>query len=477
MMRNTPIRLLLAVLLITDLAVSFHQYYHQPFDGDLVLIAAPAEHYATVLTSPFGGEAIFRGKNYAGSNRHFAHRTMYEYFRMAPLVFQRFFSPVTSLYVSAACIKLLAQLLILSGLSAWVVGHFRWWRTEFLAIAVFLTPFFQTNGNAYYPNMGIIDHAVTYVFFYALPLGVLLLVAFPFRRAFVRRGRFGWSVLELLGMTAGIVYLAFSGPLLPPLLLLAIGWIFLANGYQNRRNLIAGNWKKWKPLPFSASVWFVITFALIGSGYSQILAGYNLENQSAPSIALLAAVARMGEGLFFILTSKLGIPLVLVPLVGLLQLHKKRLPNRSVLRRNLCWLALFLLSYLVLLPLGGVRDYRPNLLRYDTFLPVTLGLLFALAALSYALWQHLPTRGRLYLGSGLGLLFLIFTLADGFGKSENTCERETLERIRASAAVQFHLPECRVFSWNTQPNPELQEHLSEMLVRWNIRTERVTLHR
>lgn len=61
-----------------------------------------------------------------------------------------------------------------------------------------------------------------------------------------------------------------------------------------------------------------------------------------------------------------------------------------------------------------------------------------------------------------------------FGSYTN---KDILEYIHTSAAVQFNLPECTVFSWNTHPNPELQEHLSEMLVRWNVRTERVTLRR
>lgn len=42
------------------------------------------------------------------------------------------------------------------------------------------------------------------------------------------------------------------------------------------------------------------------------------------------------------------------------------------------WIGVFSLFYILLLPLGGYRDYRPNVLRHDTILPITLSLIFVL---------------------------------------------------------------------------------------------------
>ncbi|MFK7932256.1 MAG: hypothetical protein AB8G22_02020 [Saprospiraceae bacterium] len=466
-------------MLLADLGHSFMQYYQQPFDGDVVPIVAPSEHNSTVLTSPFGGKALIAGEHYAGSNRYFAHQTMYSYFRIVPVALQSFLSPISSIYASAALFKLVTHILLMAVIAAFIIGHFKWWRNEFLAICVLITPFFQTEGGGFYHNIGIIDQAVTYTFFYAFPIALLLLVGFAFYRIYVLEQRQSWTILEKVVLPLLMVYLAFSGPLIPPLVILAFGWFVLAKLFALRKQIFANDWSFF--FFINAAKWhlaYALFFVLLCI-YSHFLSGFNSENQIA--LPLLTGLNKLGVGIVFIATSKLAIPLILLTLIAQFVFIKKYPPTDDLgkrLLRLLPWLWLFLLTYLLLLPLGGVRDYRPNFIRHDTFIPITLGLIFTIGILAKIFWQTIPVIARKYSVGGLMIVALTFTLADGLPQNNYKCERATLLELATEKSATYTLQkDCTFFSWGTNSAPELQRLISEMLVIWNIRAEPIELVR
>jgi hypothetical protein len=139
---------------------------------------------------------LLEGERYAAPNRFFAHWTMAHYFRHVPLALQSFLSPIDSVYAAAALAKTAIQLLLI-----WL-----------LAAAV-ITPLFQTFG--YNGLMGVIDKSVTFTFFFALPMGLLLLFFLPFYKKMRMPAAMqaGWAFLAL--------FLALNGPLVPGVVLVA----------------------------------------------------------------------------------------------------------------------------------------------------------------------------------------------------------------------------------------------------------------
>jgi hypothetical protein len=51
--------------------------------------------------------------------------------------------------------------------------------------------------------------------------------------------------------------------------------------------------------------------------------------------------------------------------------------------RILMWIGIFTFMYIMLLPFGGYRPYRPRIIRYDTFMPVTIALIYYFGASTY----------------------------------------------------------------------------------------------
>lgn len=482
-MNQMPFKLLLKLgilfLICFDLGHSYLQYHQQAFDGDVVPIVAPSAHNATILTSPFGGKAIVAGERYAGSNRYFAHQTMYTYFRFVPQVLQTFLSPVQSLYASAALFKLLTHVSLLLLITTFISGHLKWWRNDFLAICLLITPFFQTNGKGFYHNIGIIDQAVTYTFFYAFPLALLLMIGFAFYRIYVLQQSQQWTRLEKVILPFLMLYISFSGPLIPPLVILVFGWFILHQLFKYRTAILVRNWSIFNLK--KEAIWHLgyAIFLVVLCLYSHFLSSFNSEHQV--SLPFLQALEKLGNGIAFIATSKLAIPLILLTLITQFIFIKKYPPTENLERRLvglLPWLWLFLLSYLLLLPLGGIRDYRPNFIRHDTFIPITLGLIFTSGLLAKILWQTLPTNYRKHLVAGLLLVALAFTLADDLPQNNYQCERGTLMALTVEQSATYQLPsDCTFFSWNIDSAPELQQLITEMLLVWNIRQKPIELVR
>ena len=97
---------LLYVLLIGVFTLyHFAQHYHEPLDGDVADVILPSKRYSEVLTDPFGIQVLLKGKQYAGTNRFFAHQSMRLYMLTVPFGLQYFLDPIESIYWSIAIFK------------------------------------------------------------------------------------------------------------------------------------------------------------------------------------------------------------------------------------------------------------------------------------------------------------------------------------------------------------------------------------
>jgi hypothetical protein len=434
----------LSILLLSlDLVFSFYQHSKQAMQGDLVAIVLPQEHYAPILERPFGFEAVFGGERYAGSNRYMIHQSLYLYYNHVPNWFSAWMNPVDSLYTATALFKTLLQLGLCLLLAAYAFGAFalRDWR--FWVIALCMAAFFQTFG--FRSQMGIIDPSIVYTFFYAFPLGLLMLFFFPWYQLIIgEKKQFSSWMYPIWALLA--VFLAFSGPLVPPLAVM-IGSVLLLHAF----------WKK-----THRASWLLVSLVLFCL-YSLYLGTFNAENAAGPPLA--ERYALLAKGLFDIITNKIAWPVLLLALgLSFWQFHKNKLTSGyPQLGPLLLVLGGIMLAYLLLLPLGGYRSYRPDIIRYDTLMPVTFFVLVALGSLSYRLFLEKKRHSYFVV---LGLLLLVFWNADRT-KAGNACERAALLEMSRTGVADF--PEdCAVLSWKPVEEAYEREGIERMLERWGI---------
>ncbi|MEN0004967.1 MAG: hypothetical protein AAF798_12510 [Bacteroidota bacterium] len=441
------IKAVLLVLLLVDLSWSCLQYHHQPIGGDLTALVLPDARNATILEEPFGFKAIFEGERYVGTNRYFAHKSLAVYFKTVPFWIQHFVSPMESIYLSATLLKMAVHLGYILLLSCYILGGIARQPLAFLGTLLFCSALFQAYG--YYDTIGVIAGSPTYLSFYGIPILLFLFFLWPFYRSY-QLDDYQWSWHRYALLCPLILYLPFSGPLVAPLVLLSSPLVLFA---LRKKLGIAQN-------ILLVALWFLCL-------YSFYLGQFNAENQQA--LAYPEALRRMGSAVLFLLSSKLGLPLILSFLLinaGLLYRQRQFLLQDQWLFLGL---ALVLFVYLMALPLGGYRDYRPNILRHDTLIPVTLGLFWALGR---SCWYILPLlksyRRAIYL-SAIGLFLIIFTLADFNGLHANACERNLLQQLSQSTAEVVSLPAtCPLWAWGLTISPEQSETTGKLLFFWGI---------
>ncbi len=461
-----PLYALLALLLAADLTYSFLQYLHQPLDGDMAWNVVPAADVAPVLHDPLGFEAMVHGRTYPNPNRFFCHWVFRAYLGDAPLLLQSRFHAIDSVYLACAIAKLLIHLLLLFLLAAYATGSIDVRRLEFIGAAVLITPLFQANG--YRSYMGIIDPSTTYSFFYALPCALLLVYFLPvFLRAGADRGlrRHWWWTVPF----AFVVCL--SGPLNPGAVLVAVLLLIAQPLLSALRNGWAGPVPFLRSLPASYGPYLLPVVVL--SLYSLHLGRYNSITIET-LIPLADRFAQLPIGLYYLLTQKLGFP-VLIGVIGINLAIVSRDRSTAALRiiRTAKWITAFALIYVLLLPFGGYRDYRPHVVRYDTVMPVTLALFFLFATSTLHILNAL--RSRWYVVLPLAAM-AVFTMADEPGFHQDRCERAALEAIAASNEEVVALEqECSVVDWRPIHDPGLSELNAELLLIWRI-TDRKKLY-
>ena len=464
--------LFLITLLLTDIGYSFLQHYSTPFDGDMPGGIVPAEYVKPVLENPLGIKIFKEHTTYANPNRFFCHWSFYTYFNSVPFLLQKTTNPLNSAYLSCAIAKTIIQVLMIYLLALAVSGNLKF-KLEFLISAVLITPLFQTNG--YNNYMGIIDPSTTYTFFYALPAAVLLIYFIPFfLKYFYNKELKGFKYLKICWIPLALVC-SLSGPLNPGISLVVSLLLFIQVIYKNfsdskKNKLLSRFIFALKEIP--KDYYFFLLPISIFSIYSLFLGSYNA--LAWEKIPLSTLYFRLPQGLYYSLTRKLGFPIIIgILLINTIIINKK-FPNEEgkKILKAFKWIGFFSLVYILLLPLGGYRIYRPNVLRYDTILPITLLLIFIFGKTTLFIFKNISKRQKMWYIPLIILVLTIFTNSDEAIFNKNKCERNGIMQIAQSSDSIVKIDgNCTVLSWTIIEKPSDSELKTKLLRKWNIISE------
>lgn len=466
---------LLLLFVLGDLGYSFIQHSNQPLDGDMAGGIVPAEDVKMVLKHPLGLEALISGQTYSNPNKFFSHWIFKEYFTAVPVALQNFTQPIESVYLSCALAKTAIQAALIFLLAFVVSGTGSVFRLDFMAAAALVTPLFQTNG--YRGYMGIIDTSTTYTFFYALPIVLLLLYFLPLLCRYYQDKQQDLPLpAKILWIPLALV-VCLSGPLNPGIALILSGMLIV---YALRKNYPdAGQDGFIRKMLLSIrripkSYWFYLLPVSILSLYSLYIGQYNVINDGHPA-TVTSLYFKLPEGIYNQFTQKLGFPvLFIILIINAIWISRKfKTTEGSKILQLYKWIGLFALIYILLLPLGGYREYRPLVLRFDTILPVTLSLIFLFGASTLFLLKNINRSKRFWYVPGIVAMMLIFTFADKADSHKNQCEKNALQQIARSTETTIAIPnDCTVLSWWKIKNPEASEMNARLLNQWRITKEK-----
>jgi hypothetical protein len=344
---------------------------------------------------------------------------------------------------------------------------------RFLLAAVLVTPLMQASG--FNGQMGVIDSSITFVAFYALPVGLLLLFFLPFVREGLHGTPVRLSVLGYAGLLGLVVVLSLSGPVIPASALLICPAVLLLGWYRRfasqpveiprmkRATQAVGKLPKLK-----------LTLFLFFTGlslYSLYIGQSNAENVGT-AVTLPERYERLPVGAYRLLTSKIGFPLLLAMLLVNAWLIRRSgpAPMGDKTLQALKWLGLFALVYTILLPLGGYRAYRAYIIRNDTILPVLIGMIGCFALSTCYLMRQLPAPAQRRYAIAVGAFVALFTIADKpRPRDYNTCQRQQFAALAESADPIVRLSaDCLVLSWAPVADYHYSDVQGSMLQYWGI---------
>jgi hypothetical protein len=471
------IYLTLLIIFFIDVAYSFYQHYHMPLLGDMadIIIPTPTKGYYKVLHDPFGMSVLLKNEVYPNPNRFFAHWTTSSYFLYVPLILQKFVNPIDSIYLSCAVSKIIIQLLIIYLLAVFISNTKNIFKLELLIAVILVAPLFQTSG--YNRAMGIIDQSVIYAFFYSLPLGLLLLFFLPFFDVYYYHKKQNIHLIIKIILVIFIVFLSFNGPLVLGIVLIVCPLVLINFWFRNYKqigqmNLFNRFYLSVKNMPNFLKFYFtgIITLSL----YSLYLDQNNSMNLG-DSIPLIDRYMRLPIGIYNLFTRKLGLPLLIFMIsinVIIINKYYKSVEGLKILNL-LKWIGVFSLLYILLLPLGGFRAYRENIIRYDTFIPITIALIFIFGITSYYLINIISKKfNKIYVVSIIVFL-LVYTNADQLDTTDYACERHALETISKSSEKIVVLDnDCTIMEWIKINDIKESDRNAVLFNYWNITKEK-----
>lgn len=464
--KNSLLLIFLGIFLIGDFTFSFIQYYNNPLQGDLAGHVIPDELIQPVFDDPFGFQLLKTGEPHSNPNRFFVHWAVANYFQHFPLWLQNFTNPINSVYLASAIAKLVIQVLFIYIVAFFISGSKNPAKKNFLLAAVIIVPLFQAYG--YWSRMGIIDKSIVYTFFYALPLVLLMLFFLPVFNRLKNHRKI--KAVHYFYMLPLIMILPLSGPLIPAVILI-VSFFILLNFFirAEKRNLVA----ILKAVP--KSFYILLIPINLWSLYSLFLGFYNT-NYSGEMISLAERFSRLPEGILSQLFHSLGFPLMLL-YIGMNTWYIKRInnPEGNKLVRILIWIGIFALIYILLLPFGGYRPYRARIIRYDTFMPVTVALIWYFGASTYFLMNHFKEIRKQRYAAAILLGLLVFTFADLKGIGRNRCERQAFEKMACADKNIIAIPkDCIVLAWHIENDYKKSVKKAELIHYWRI-TDKVVL--
>lgn len=474
-MARRIIYFILLLLFLADVGFSFIQHYTTPLDGDMAGGIVPENDVKPILDNPFGISVLTKNQIYPNPNRFFSHWMFKEYFNRMPLFLQKFIEPVDSIYLSCAIAKIIIQVSLIYLLAMSISGTKNILKMDFMIAIILVTPLFQTNG--YRGYMGIIDLSTTYTFFYALPCALLLCYLSPFVRQFYHKKRiYAQFVIKILWIPLALV-VCLSGPLNPGIVLvfsILVLLINIKNNYTQSNQVEVIKRVSNAIIKIPKSYWFYLLPVSIFSIYSLYIGrydSYNIANHNS----LIELYSRLPKGIYYQFLQKLGFPVLFIILILNYYLIGKKFntTESGKIKTIFKWIGFFIISYILLLPLGGYRGYRPNILRYDTIMPITLSLMFTFGISTLFLIKSITNRQKLWYLPIIAIVIFIFTNSDRAKFDRNKCEKMALKEISESKEkiVQLH-NDCTVLSWGKILKPEDSELNAQLLNIWRITNEK-----
>lgn len=474
LMLKKNLHYILMLLLVIDISYSFIQHVNIGLDGDMADIILPSEWYQKVLNDPIGFSVLFKNEVYANPNRFFAHWTLSNYFKVLPGLLQNFFNPIDSIYIACAIGKTAIQIFLILLLAAYISGKKNIRSKEFLLSAILVTPFFITYQ---YWRLGIIDQSTTFAFFYALPLGLLLLFFFPFYKIYFYGKEIKKNFLYRLYLILLAVILSFNGPLIPGIIVVICPVVLFTSWYKNfKEHLSESFFRRFvlsvKKIPNEILFYFTLITALCL--YSLYIGKNNIEN-TAVEVSIWERYLLLIKGFGEILNQMtLLLPLIIITIINtfIILIYFKK-DQRGKVLTFLKWVLVCSLIYFALLPLGGYRAYRPNILRYDTVIPVTLALILTFGMTAYFLIFSLNGKIKIIYSSVIIIFLLMYSYQDKPTTGENKCQRNSLEIISQSKEDTILISsDCTVLSWRKITDYRESETAAELLKYWGVTKEK-----
>lgn len=459
--------MLLLLFVAIDFVASNYHYSNLPVDGDLPRVVGPFKWYEKVLQDPIGIDAISKNEHYPAAGRYSCHQfARWWYGPVYKLIHTIVSNPVQSLYVTTTLLVALIHLSFIVLAFFYVKASDKFSIQHFAPIALLSSVFIQYG--PFYDCIGFIDRSPLFVIFYALPVTVLLFYFLPFwQNTFKQPNKI--PIVQHLLMFILAPILSFSGPLIQPIVLL-VGVLYIVGVYAPNSFY---NIKKNKAL-LSHLVFFMLWCI-----YAFVISRYNSE--SSIDKALITKYSLLAKGLFRIVSLEKAWPVLL----GLLSINTALLIKKSVLpvkkiKAIYSFVLTFCVAYILLLPLGGYRVYREYIIRYDTFIPVSLMMLFLILYTTYHLLQGL--NGKLYLGYTVVFLIVIslFTMADSdMETTANYCQQGALYEIIKSDEAQIPIEfKCNLLTWSEADvyDEEHMKGINRCLRRWGFISSEQTVY-
>jgi hypothetical protein len=464
---NKYLKYILFLYLIFDIFYTFNQSLTYTIDGDLSDIVAPATNAGKVLKDPFGINTIANNDTFTGSNRFFIHWCMLNYFTKSPAFFQNFVSPIESVYVASAFFTVTVIFIILYLISLYVLGGKYYLSKKNLYIICLLWPIVHLNG--YNEAIGITNSAVTYTFFYSFSFIGLLLLFLPFVFAFKNETILNFSFKNYIFLVPFSIFCAFSGPLSPPCIIIicTLLFVYLSLAILKNQSILIKNSR------LLCLMLFIVVLVFL-CFYSLFLGTFNQDNKVAV-LSIFQRYLLLPNGLvkLFIL-SKGTVYLAIVILVNYSLL--KRAPTNYKFNIILKWSFLFIAMYLLLLPLGGYRDYRPFITRNDTVLPIIILLFFLFAFSTHLLLKELKLELKFIYVTFIFTFIFINLEVDKIDKNLNICEKKLLSDIvNSNNSVVKLSNQCNVMDWGLSVKPIDSKWNAILFYHWGI-TKKVQLY-
>ncbi len=458
-------RVLIILFLLADFTFSFIQYYNTPLYGDIQGSVLPEKQVQKIFDAPLGFKVINAGERHSNPNRFFAQYLFTKYFQKVPIWLQNFVSPISSVYLASAIAKIFVQITFIFSLSLLISGANNPLSITFLRSAVIVTPLFQVYG--YWSRMGIVDQSIAYTFFYAVPLVLLMLLLLPILRHILYNKSF--KIIHYPFLIPFTIILPLSGPLIPAIIILLTFFILTDFMFSNSKNGFK-NMIQSIPLP----VYLLLIPASLWSVYSLFL-GFFDSNYQSETISLYERFSRLPKGVYSQIFHSLGFPLML-SIIGLnMYLFKKeKLNDAKKMQQLLKWIGIFALVYILLLPFGG---YRPYIVRYDTFMPVNVSLIFFFGITTFLLLKNLTGNLKKRYSFLIVVVILTFTFSDYKGIGKNKCERAAFEKMATSDEDIISIPkDCFVMSWQNNFDYKQSEKRAETIHFWNITNRKILFY-